>query len=54
VLVKDNTPEAKAVHVLTVRLKAAKAGEVRRTLRVLTDLPEDNKIDFQVSALVMP
>jgi Protein of unknown function (DUF1573) len=53
-LVKDNTPEARAVHVLTVRLKAARAGDVSRVLRVLTDLPEDNQIDLQVSALVMP
>jgi hypothetical protein len=54
VLVKDNTPEARAVHVLTVRLKAAKAGELNRVLRVLTDLAEDSMIDFQVSALVTP
>jgi Protein of unknown function (DUF1573) len=54
VTVKDNTPESRAVHVLTVRLKAAEAGELSRILRVLTDLPEDNMIDFQVSALVMP
>ena len=54
VLVKDNTPEARAVHVLTVRLKASKAGELNRVLRVQTDLAEDNMIDFQVSALVTP
>jgi hypothetical protein len=52
--VKDNTPEARAVHVLTVRLKGARAGELSRTLRILTDLPEDNQVDFQVSALVTP
>jgi hypothetical protein len=54
VLVKDNTPEARAVHVLTVRLKAAKAGELNRVLRVQTDLAEDNLIDLHVSALVTP
>jgi hypothetical protein len=53
-LVKDNTPEARAVHVLTVRLKGARAGDASRTLRVLTDLAEDSQVDFQVSALVMP
>ena len=53
-MVKDNTPEARAVHVLTVRLKAAQAGELNRTLRVQTDLPEDSRIDFQVSALITP
>jgi hypothetical protein len=54
VLVKDNTPEARAVHVLTVRLRGARPGELNRTLRVLTDLPEDNQIDFQLSARVTP
>jgi hypothetical protein len=54
VLVKENTSGARAVHVLTVRLKAGEAGELSRILRVLTDLPEDNMIDFQVSAVVMP
>jgi len=54
VLVRDSTDESKPVHVLTVKLKAARPGELVRTLRVLTDLPEDGKIDFQVSALITP
>jgi hypothetical protein len=53
-LVRDNTPDRKPVHVLTVRLKGSHPGEVSRTLRVLTDLPDDNKIDFQVSGVVTP
>jgi hypothetical protein len=52
--VHDNNPDSKPVHVLTVRLKAGHPGELSRTLRLLTDLPEDNRIDFQVSALVAP
>jgi Protein of unknown function (DUF1573) len=52
--VRDNTTEARPVHVLTVKVRAARAGELSRTLRVLTDLGEDNKIDFLVTALVMP
>jgi len=54
VVVRDSTAESKAVHVLTVKLKADRPGKVARTLRVLTDLPEDNKIDFQVNAQVLP
>jgi hypothetical protein len=54
VLVRDSTAESKSVHVLTVKLRAAQPGELLRTLRVLTDLPDDGKIDFQVSAVVMP
>jgi hypothetical protein len=53
-LVRDNTAQAKPVHVLTVKLKAGKPGELKRTLRVLTDLTDDNKIDFHVHAQIMP
>ncbi len=53
-LVRDNTPQAKPVHVLTVKLKAGKPGELNKTLRVLTDLADDNKIDFHVHAQIMP
>jgi Protein of unknown function (DUF1573) len=52
--VRDNTLQAKSVHVLTVKLKATKPGELNRTLRVLTDLKDDNKIDFQVHASITP
>jgi hypothetical protein len=52
VAVKPQTDEAREVHVLTVKLKPAKAGTVDRTLRVITDLKEDGEIDFKVSAVV--
>lgn len=54
IAVRDSTPQAKPVHVLTVKLKATKPGELNRTLRVLTDLADDNQIDFHVSAQVVP
>jgi hypothetical protein len=50
--VKDSTEEAKALHVLTVKLKAAKPGESNRTLRVITDLKEDGEIEFQTKIQV--
>ncbi len=53
-LVRVDSPQAKAVHVLTIKLKAGEPGELNRTLRVLTDLAEDNKIDFHVSAEIVP
>ncbi len=52
--VKDSTQEAKTVHVLTVKLKPTTAGNFARTVRVLTDLKEDNRTDFQVTAQVAP
>jgi hypothetical protein len=53
-VVRDNTEDSKPVHVLTVRLRGERAGDINRTLRVLTDLPEDNRIEFQVNATVAP
>jgi hypothetical protein len=52
--VKDSTTDAKAVHVLTVRLKPSKAGDFGRTVRVRTDLPDDGQTDFRVTAQVTP
>jgi hypothetical protein len=52
--VRDNNPDSKAVHVLTVKLKPGRPGEIHRTLELLTDLPGDNKVDVQVSAVVAP
>ncbi len=50
--VHDGADDSKAVHVLTVKLKPVKAGDLSRSVRIETDLPEDNVIDFQVSAQV--
>jgi len=52
--VRENSNDARAVHVLLVKLKPRKAGEINRTIRLTTDLPEDNLIDFKVSAQVTP
>jgi hypothetical protein len=46
--------EAREVHVLTIKVKPGTAGTVDRTFRVITDLKEDNAIDFKVNALVTP
>ncbi len=50
--VQDSAKEAKTVHVLTVKLKPAKAGDFSRTVRIRTDLKEDNQTDFRVTAQV--
>jgi hypothetical protein len=50
--VKAFAEEARDVHVLTIRLKPTKVGVVDYTLRVVTDLKEENEIDFKVSAVV--
>ena len=53
-LVHVDSPQAKPVHVLTIKLRAGEPGELNRTLSVLTDLADDNKIDFHVNAQVVP
>ncbi len=53
--VKDNTTTAKEIHVLTVKYKAVRAGELARNVRIVTDLGgDDSEIDFRVSATVEP
>jgi hypothetical protein len=49
---KDSATEAKTIHVLTLTFRAAKTGEVNRTLRIITDLPEDGTIEFNARAKV--
>ena len=49
---RDSTEDSKPVHVLTVKLKPSKAGELNRNIHVETDLPDDGTIEFGVSAQV--
>jgi len=47
--------EARPVHVLTVKVKAAGAGDLSRTLTIVTDLPGDGTAELPVKAtVVMP
>ena len=52
--VRDGTDESKPIHVLTVKLRGAKAGAVDRTVKVVTDLPEEGQVEFHVNAEVLP
>jgi hypothetical protein len=52
--IKDNTTEAKATHVLTIKVRAEAAGDLARTLRIHTDLPQDGNLDLPISARIMP
>ncbi len=54
VLVEESVPASKAVHVLTVKLQASGPGVLHKTFQIITDLPEDNRIDFQATAEIMP
>jgi hypothetical protein len=52
VQVLDSSPESKPVHVLTITLKPASAGDFNRTLKVITDLKEEGEIEFQAKAQI--
>lgn len=52
IAVNDSTPEARAMHVLIVRLKAQAPGAVTRTFQVHTDLKEEPVVTFQATATV--
>lgn len=51
--VKDGTRESKAIHVLTLTLRPTETGEWSRKVRVVTDLDEDNEVEFQARAQVV-
>jgi hypothetical protein len=52
VVVTDSTADSKPVHVLTVKIKPKKTGELNRRLKVVTDLKEDGEIEFEAQARV--
>jgi hypothetical protein len=52
--VQAGSDDRRGVHVLTVTLKAEKAGTIKKTIQVTTDLPEDHEIAFEVKGQVRP
>jgi hypothetical protein len=48
--VQDSSPGPRQVHVLTVKYKPSSMGELHRSVRVITDLREENEVTFEVSA----
>jgi hypothetical protein len=51
--VHNSSRASKTVHVLTISLKAGRPGEINQTIKIITDLAEDNEIEFQAKALVV-
>jgi hypothetical protein len=54
VTVQDTTKASKPVHVLTVRVKSDKPGDLERTIRVQTDLKDNNAIEFRATGQIVP
>jgi hypothetical protein len=51
--VREAEADSKPVHVLTVTLRPNKPGEMNRSLRILTDLPNESDIEFNARAKVV-
>jgi hypothetical protein len=54
VSVRETNSESKTVHVLTVTLRPAQAGELHRMIRIQTDLPNGGNLEFDAQADVIP
>jgi hypothetical protein len=54
-VVTSDFKEARPVHVLTIKVKGGSAGDLSRTLTIVTDLPGDNTTSLPIKAtFVMP
>jgi hypothetical protein len=53
-VVRETTTGNRPVHVLSVTLKPGAAGDVRRQLKIITDLKTEGEIEFQTKAQVVP
>jgi hypothetical protein len=52
--VKESSAESKEQHVLMVRLKGGKPGDVDRTLKVLTDIKGEGEVEFRAKGQIVP
>ena len=52
--VRSSNSDNLTVHVLTVTLNPNEAGDLKRIIRVQTDLPTGNEIEFHAQAEVVP
>jgi len=53
-VVRETTSGSRPVHVLSVTLKPGASGDLRRQLKIITDLKTEGEIEFQTKAQVMP
>jgi hypothetical protein len=54
IAVKDNTAEAKTVHVLTLTVRATNPGDVNRRFRIITDVKGEADLEFTAQARIVP
>jgi hypothetical protein len=54
IAVRDTAPDSRPVHVLAITLKGDSPGDVKRQLRIQTDLREEGEIELQAKAQIVP
>jgi len=52
--VEEGVQASTAVHLLKMTFQASSPGVVLRTIYIVTDLPGENRIDFEVTAEIVP
>jgi hypothetical protein len=52
--VKNAGDDSKEQHVLVVRLKGGKPGDVNRTLKIVTDIKDEGEVEFRAKGTVVP
>jgi hypothetical protein len=52
--VTDSVTESKAIHTLVVKFKAGSPGDLKRTIKVLTDMKDSPEVSFEATAQTIP
>jgi Protein of unknown function (DUF1573) len=53
ITVRDNSDEAKAIHVLTVKVQGKQPGDVSRTFHIATDVEGESDLEFTARARII-
>jgi len=54
IIVKETTTGSRPVHVLSVSINPANPGDLKRQIRIVTDLQSEGEIEFQTKAKIVP
>jgi hypothetical protein len=52
--VKDNAPGSKPVHVVTIKFKPAKVGQLNRSVRISTDMKDEGEVELRIKGQGAP
>jgi hypothetical protein len=52
--VKDNAPGSKPVHVVTIKFKPSKVGQLNRSVRISTDMKDEEELELRIKGQGTP